>query len=154
MEVKTLQARVLEEPRAGRRITVLLRVRAEKQRKKLRSGEERDYVVWRTTIPREAAEELGLDLEADEEVLVATLEVPDWPLLLLYHNPETRRLWGRLPPEAKAKACQLGHAPQELCKDYKTVTLIASEDELERLGIEPGQTITLKELLERAKNPT
>jgi len=151
---QALRAGLLEEPRAGRRVTILLRVRAERQRKKLRSGEPRDYVVWRTTIPREAAEKLGLDPEAGEETLVATLEVPDWPLLLLYHTPDTQRLWERLPPEAKAKACSLGHAPEELCRGYRLLPVIASEEELHSLGLEPGKPITLKELLERARSQT
>ncbi|BES82745.1 hypothetical protein [Pyrodictium abyssi] len=151
--METLQeARLLEEPRAGRSVTLLLKVRAEKQRKRLRNGEPREYVVWRATIPREAAEKLGLDPEAGEELLVATLEVPDWPLLLLYHDPQTRRLWDRLPPEAKAKACSLGHAPEQLCRYYRTITVIAGEEELKRLGLEPGQPITLRELLKRARN--
>jgi len=146
--------RLLEEPRAGRSTTLILRVRAEKQRKRLRSGEPRDYVVWRATIPREAAEQLGLDPEAGEELLVATLEVPDWPLLLLYHDPQTRRLWDKLSPEARAKACLLGHAPPQLCQQYRTVTVIASEEELKTLGLEPGKPVTLKELLKRVKNIT
>ena len=154
MEARSLEAGgLLEEPRAGRRVTILLRVRAERQRKRLRSGEHRDYVVWRATIPREAAEKLGLDPGAGEEILVATLEVPDWPQLLLYHTPDTQRLWSRLPPEAKAKACSLGHAPQDLCRDYRTITVIASEQELRELGLEPGQPVTLRELLERARRP-
>ena len=38
---------------------------------------------------------------------------------------------------------------QDLCKDYKTITVIASEDELRRLGLDPGQPITLRELREK-----
>ncbi len=149
--MEALQERLLEEPRAGRSVTILLRVRAERQRKRLRSGATRDYLVWRATIPREAAEKLGLDPDAGEELLAATLEVPDWPLLLLYHTPDTGRLWDRLPPEAKAKACMLGHAPEHLCRDYRTITVIASEEELKALGLEPGQPVALRELLERAR---
>jgi len=33
--------------------------------------------------------------------------------------------------------------PQHLCKDYRTIMVIASEEELKQLGLEPGKPATL-----------
>ena len=46
---------------------------------------------------------------------------------------------------SEAKACSLGRALQDLCRDYRTVTVIASEQELKQLGLDLGQAITLEE---------
>ena len=119
-----------------------------RMRKRLRSGETRVYEGYRVTIPLELARELSLD--SDPELVVAVAK-PRWYHSIVYEDA-TLKLFHRLPPYAKAEVCMLGHAPREICKDYRTVTLVASEEEPEKLGLEPGQTITLKELLERAKS--
>ena len=118
-----------------------------RMRKRLRSGEVKTYEGYRVTIPLDLAKELGLD--QDPELIVAVAK-PKWYHGIIYEDA-TLRLFHRLPAYAQAEICQLGHAPQDLCRDYRTITVIASEQELRELGLEPGQPITLKELLERAR---
>ncbi len=120
-----------------------------RMRKRLRSGEVKTYEGYRVTIPLELARQLGLD--EDPELLVAVAK-PKWYHGIVYDDA-TMRLLNRLPPYARAEICSLGHAPEQLCRQYRTVTVIASEEELRELGLEPGQPVTLRELLERAKGP-
>jgi len=126
-------------------LTTATRVR---MRKRLRSGEEKTYTGYRVTIPLELAKKLGLD--EDPELVVAVAR-PKWYHGIVY-DEATLKLLHRLPPYAKAEICLLGHAPEEFCRGYRLVPVIASEEELLELGLEPGKPITLKELLERAKN--
>ena len=116
-------------------------------RKRLGSGEERVYESYRVTVPTELARRLGLD--EDPELVVAVAK-PSWYHGVVYEGP-TERLFHGLPDHAKAEVCTLGLAPERLCKSYRTVTIIASEEELRRLGLEPGQAVSLRELLERAR---
>ena len=131
----------------------LARLAATRTRKRLRSGEEKTYTTYKITIPQELAEELGLEEGAYLGVLAARLR---WYHYYDYNDPDVQRwFWSRLPAYAKAELCMLGAAPEQLCRDHRAITVIASEEELRRLGLEPGQPVTLGELrglLERAKN--
>ena len=123
-----------------------------RMRKRLRSGEVKTYEGYRVTIPLELARILRLD--EDPEIIVAIAK-PKWYHGMLYTHPAVKqRIWPHLPPYAKAEICQLGHAPQDLCREYRTITLIASEEELKQLGLEPGQPITLREIMERLQART
>ena len=121
-----------------------------RMRKRLRSGGEKVYEGYRITIPLDLAKELGLD---EDPELVAAIAKPKWYHGIVYEGA-TEKLFNQLPAYARAEICLLGLAPKHLCKNYRTVTVIASEEELKSLGLEPGQPITLRELLERAKGIT
>jgi len=130
----------------------LARVTAVRTRKKLKSGEEKMYTTYKLVIPSGIARELGLEPGEILGVRVARLK---WYHLLDYEDPDVQHWFWRnkkLPPYARAEICQLGIAPEQLCRDYGAITVIASDEELKSLGLEPGQTVTLRELLERAKN--
>ena len=120
--------------------------------KNLKTGETREYVSYKITIPRELAGELGLEEGAYLGVLAARLR---WYHYYDYNDPDVQQwFWTRLPAYAKAELCMLGAAPEQLCKDYRTITVIASEEELRELGLEPGQPVTLRELRERLQART
>ena len=119
-----------------------------RMRKRLKSGETRVYEGYRVTIPLELAKELGLDQDPE---LVVAIAKPRWYHGIIYEDA-TLKLFHKLPPYAKTEICQLGLAPQDLCREYRTITVVASEEELRRLGLEPGKPVTLRELLEKAKN--
>ena len=119
-----------------------------RMRKRLRSGEVRTYEGYRVTIPLEIARELRLD--EDPELVVAVAK-PKWYHGIIYEGA-TEKLFHRLPPHAKAEICLLGLASENLCRDYRTITVIASEKELRELGLEPGKPVTLRELLEKARS--
>ena len=130
----------------------LARVAATRTRKRLRSGEEKTYTTYKITIPQNIVEELGLE---PGDILGVMAARPRWYHLFNYHDPDVQQwFWRskRLPAYAKAEICLLGLAPEQLCRDYRTITVVASEQELKQLGLEPGQTITLKELLERTRS--
>jgi len=142
----------VEPPRPLEWIPVVASLGVERQRKHLRSGEERVYESYRVRIPKEVVEKLGLQGEATVLLQVAR---PRWYHLLDYREEPLRSRFKQIKkPWIKAEICLLGHAPPELCKDYKTITVIASEEELRELGLKPGKPVTLKELrelLEQAK---
>ena len=132
----------------------LARLAATRTRKRLSSGEEKTYTTYKITIPQELVEELGLEPGSILGVMVARLK---WYHLLNYEDTQVQqRFWRgkRLPPYAKAEMCQLGLAPEQLCRDYRAITVIASEEELKALGLEPGQPVTLEELREKLQART
>ncbi len=154
METLALEKLVEELRRAARREPLRWRgflaeaVRT-RMRKRLRSGEEKVYEGYRITIPLDIARELKLDENPELAVLIAPAK---WYHGMNYSHPAVReRIWSSLPDYAKAEICMLGSAPDELCRGYRTVIVVASEEELQRLSLEPGQTITLKELLKKAR---
>ena len=122
---------------------------ATRTRRRLRTGGTGEYVSYRVTIPRRLVEEMGLEEGMDLGVLVAPLK---WYHLADYSDTDVQRwFWSMLPPYARAELCALEAAPEQLCRQYRTVTVIASEEELRELRLEPGQPVTLRELLERAQ---
>jgi len=141
----------VESPRPLEWIPVIASLGIERKRVRLRSGEERVYESYRVRIPKEVVKKLGLQGEATVLLQVAR---PRWYHLLDYREEPLRTRFKQIrKPWIKAEICMLGLAPQDLCREYRTITVIASEEELRRLGLEPGKPVTLKELLEKAKNP-
>ncbi len=91
-----------------------LRVKALRQRKKLSSGEEREYLVYKTTLPKEMVEKLGLK---DGDLVLIMAKKPKWYHLLNWSDPEIKeKLWKHLSREAKKELIELGLAPKELLK--------------------------------------
>ncbi len=89
-----------------------LRVKALRQRKKLSSGEEKEYMVYRVTLPKEMIEKLGLE---DGDLALVIAKKPKWYHLLNWYDPEIQeKLWKHLPEEAKKELVELGLAPKEL----------------------------------------
>lgn len=89
-----------------------LRVRALRQRKKLSSGEEKEYMVYRVTLPKEMVEKLGLE---DGDLVLVIAKKPKWYHLLNWNDPEIQeKLWKHLPEEARKELVELGLAPKEL----------------------------------------
>jgi len=145
----------VEPPRPLEWIPVVASLGVERKRVKLRSGETRVYEGYRVRIPKEVVEKLGLRGEATVLLQVAR---PQWYHLLDYREEPLRTRFKQIRrPWIKAEICLLGHAPEELCRDYKLLPVIASEEELRELGLEPGQPVTLRELreklLEKARSP-
>ena len=142
----------VEPPRPLEWIPVVASLGVERKRVRLRSGEERVYEGYRVRIPKEVVEKLSLQGEATILLQVAR---PRWYHLINYKEEPFRSRFKQIKkPWVKAEICLLGGAPEELCRDYRTITVIASEEELRELGLEPGQPITLKELLERVRSAT
>ncbi len=89
-----------------------LRVKAIRQRKKLSSGEEKEYMVYKVTLPKEMVEKLGLE---DGDLVLVIAKKPKWYHLLNWSDPEIQeKLWKHLPEEAKKELIELGLAPKEL----------------------------------------
>ena len=140
------------EPKPLNPVWFLATVGPEKRRKRLSDGTVRTYEGYRLRVPREAVEELGL---GDGGTVVAALARPRWYHLIDYREEPLRSRFRQIKkPWVKAEICMLGLAPEELCREYRLVPVIASEEELKRLGLEPGQPVTLRELLERARSLT
>lgn len=119
------------------------------RRKRLSSGETRVYYSYRATVPRHVAEELGLDPEGDLVLLLAAR--PRWYHLLNYSEEENLGTWRSLPEWARAEACIAGRGPRDECQGYGFVVLVAPRSEFERLGLEPGSTVSLGELARLVK---
>ena len=117
------------------------------RRKRLSSGETRVYYSYRATVPRHVAEELGLDPEGDLVLILASR--PRWYHLLNYNEEENLATWRSLPEWARGETCLAGRGPRSECRDYGFVVVVAKRAELERLGLEPGTTVTLAELQQR-----
>ncbi|ALL00763.1 hypothetical protein Pyrde_0713 [Pyrodictium delaneyi] len=140
----------VEPPKPLEWVPLVAALGVERKRVRLRSGEERVYTGYRVRIPKEVVERLGLRGEA---TILLQAARPRWYHLLDYREEPLRSRFKAIKkPWVKAEICMLGHAPEELCKEYRTVTVIASEEELRRLGLEPGKPVTLRELLERARS--
>lgn len=145
---KLLFRELIEEakPRPLKYVVFLARVRGERQRKKLRSGVVKEYTVYRITIPREVVEKLSLEPEVEELVLVR-LAKPRWYHLLNYSDRDiVETLWEKLPLWTKLELCSNNLAPEKLCSQYYTVTLVLTKQEIQKLGINPDKPITLEEL--------
>ena len=134
----------VEPPRPLEWIPVVASLGVERKRVKLRSGETRVYESYRVRIPKEVVERLGLRGEATVLLQVAR---PRWYHLINYKEEPFRSRFRQIKkPWVKAEICLLGGAPEELCRQYRLLPVIASEEELRELGLEPGQPVTLEEL--------
>ena len=137
----------VEPPRPLEWVPLVAGLGVERKRVRLRSGEERVYEGYRVRIPKEVVEKLGLQGEATILLLAAR---PRWYHLLDYREEPLRSRFREIrKPWVKAEICLLGGAPEELCRGYRLLPVIASEEELRELGLEPGQPVTLRELRER-----
>ena len=134
----------VEPPRPLEWIPVVASLGVERKRVKLRSGETRVYESYRVRIPKEVVERLGLRGEATVLLQVAR---PRWYHLVNYKEEPFRSRFRQIKkPWVKAEICLLGGAPEELCRQYRLLSVIVSEEELRELGLEPGQPVTLEEL--------
>ena len=125
----------------------LAHVSSTTRRKVLSDGEVRVYTSYRMTVPREVAEELG---EAMEDSSLLVLAAPArWWHLLDYSDPANLETWRRLPEPARAENCLAGNGPGEECERLGFLVVYADRGELEELGLEPGTTVSLRELRER-----
>ena len=139
----------IEPPEPLEWVPVVASLGLERKRVRLRSGDERVYISYRVQIPKEVVERLGLHEEATVLLQVAR---PRWYHLINYREEPFRSRFKRIKsPWIKAEICMLGLAPEEFCRQYRAITVIASEEELKRLGLQPGQLVTLRELLQRAR---
>ena len=116
-----------------------------RMRKKLKTGEEKEYTGYRIILPRRLVEELGLEGEAP---LVARLEVAEWYHLLDWTVPENKALWRRLPEKARLDLCSKKLAPEDLCTHTETLTILAKPGDLQQLGLDPSRPLTLEDLVE------
>ena len=133
-------------PRPLEHVVFMARVKAEKQRKKLRSGEEKEYIIYRITIPGEEAKKLGLNPE-EENLLLVKLARPRWYHLMNYSDQDViEALWKKLPTWIKAELCSNKLAPEKLCSQYQTITLVMTQQEIKELGLDLNKPITLEEL--------
>ncbi len=137
----------VEPPEPLEWVPVVASLGVERRRARLRSGEERVYESYRVRVPKEAVERLGL---RDGGTVLMLLARPRWYHLLDYREEPLRSRFREMRrPWVKAEICLLGGAREEDCRDYRIVPVIASEDELKALGLEPGKPVTLRELAER-----
>ena len=116
-----------------------------RMRKRLKTGEEREYTGYRIILPRRLVEELGLEGEAP---LVARLEVAEWYHLLDWTVPENKALWRRLPEKARLDLCSKKLAPEDLCTHTETLTVLARPEDLQQLGLDPEKPITIEDLVD------
>ncbi|NPA04837.1 MAG: AbrB/MazE/SpoVT family DNA-binding domain-containing protein [Crenarchaeota archaeon] len=137
-----------EPPRPLKWVPVVASLGVERKRVRLRSGEERVYKSYRVRLPRRVVEELGLR----EGTVLLLVAKPRWYHLIDYRVGVFRERFRALKDWVKAEICMLGGAPEDECRDYRIVPLIASEDELRRLGLRPGEPVTLRELAERLRS--
>ncbi len=124
--------------------SVIIRVKKYHQRKRLPGGE-KEYVIYRASIPVKKAEEMGLD---DDELLLVLARKPEWYHLMNWEDKDNREiLWPRIPEKIRIELCSLRLAPQELCpKKHVPIIIHAPEKELKKLGLNPNKPITLEEL--------
>ncbi len=133
-------------------VPVVASLGVERKRVRLRSGGERVYEGYRVRVPREAVERLGLQ---DGGTVLMLLARPRWYHLLDYREEPLRSRFREMRrPWVKAEICLMGGAREEDCRDYRIVPVIAGEDELKALGLEPGRPVTLRELVERLREKT
>ena len=112
------------------------------RRKRLSDGTVKEYPAWRLTIPIHAAEQLGLDPgTGDEMLLVLAARLRWWHLL--DHDEEA---WNQLPEETRAEIC-LARLRKD-CPETSYAVILGTPEELKQLGLEPGETIHAKKLLQ------
>ena len=137
----------LEPPSPLQWIPIVVSLGVERKRSRLRSGEEKVYENCRVRIPKEVVERLGLK---GESTILLQIARPRWYHLIDYREHPFRSWFERIKkPWIKAEICQLGHAPRDQCSNYRLLLVIASEKELEELGLEADKPITLQELKDR-----
>jgi len=123
-------------------------VKPYRQRKRLASGETREYTIYRVNVPKELAEKLGLE---GEDIILAFILRPRWFHLFDWSNPEVaRELLPRLTREERLELCAT-LAPETVCGDKKPHLILASPQELRRLGLDPSKPITLEDLVEAVR---
>lgn len=129
-----------------------MRVKRYKQLKKLSAGS-KEYVIYRSNIPVEKAEEMNL---GDDELLLVLARKPEWYHLMNWRDKDNQEiLWPRIPEKIRIELCSIGLAPQELCpKKYIPIIIHALEKELENLGLDPSKPITLEELKKKILEKT
>ncbi len=121
-------------------------VKPYRARKRLASGEERSYITYRITLPKDFAEKLGLKDDA-EDLLLALLVKPRWFHLFDWSNPEVvEEVLPRLTEDEKRILCAT-LAPESVCGRAKPHILIADPEELRELGLDPDKPLTLEDLL-------
>jgi len=107
------------------------------------SGELREYESYCVTVPREIVEVLGLG--AYQPVIVGIAKLRSYHLINP-RDPQLPRMLAAMEPMQIAELCYLGLLPDEECRSYRLFTVLATEEELEELGIKPYQLVTLQEL--------
>ncbi|MEB3779430.1 MAG: hypothetical protein GSR85_04280 [Desulfurococcales archaeon] len=128
-------------------------VKPYKSRKRLRTGEEREYTIYRINLPKSLATRLGLEGEG-EDIILAYLTHAKWFHLFDWSNPEVLgEVLPRLTEREKLELCAT-LAPQQVCQGKKPHILLASPEDLKSLGIDPGKPITLEDLVEAIKRKT
>ena len=124
--------------------SVIISVKKYRQRKRLPGGE-REYIIYRASIPIKKAEEMKL---GDDELLLVLARKPEWYHLMNWEDKDNKEiLWPRIPEKIRIELCSLGLAPKELCpKKHVPVIIHIPEKELEKLGLDPNKSIILEEL--------
>ncbi len=124
-------------------------VKPYKMKKRLKTGEEREYTIHRINLPKNLAETLGL--EDGEDLILAYIAQAKWYHLFDWSNPEVlREVLPRLTEREKLELCAT-LAPQTVCKGRRPHILVASPEELRQLGLDPSRPITLEDLVEAVR---
>ena len=128
---------------------VPLVVKSYLQRKRLRSGGEGIYAIYRIDLPKELAEGvLGLR-PGEEDMILAFFTEAKWYHLFNWSDPEVaRELLPRLTEMERLGLCAT-LAPETVCGGMRPHILVAKPDELKELGLDPEKPITLQDLMEK-----
>ncbi len=118
-------------------------------RKKLRTGEEKEYTIHRINLPKSLAESLGL--EDGEDMILAYIAQAKWYHLFDWSNPEVlEEVLPRLTEGEKLELCAT-LAPDKVCKGRRPHILVANPEDLQQLGLDPGKPLTLDDIVEAVK---
>ncbi len=124
-------------------------VKPYKMRKKLKTGEEREYIIYRINLPKSLAESLAL--EEGEDIILAYITQAKWFHIFDWSNPEVlEEVLPRLTERERLELCAT-LAPESVCRGEKPHILVADPDKLKSLGLDPEKPITLKDLEEAVK---
>jgi bifunctional DNA-binding transcriptional regulator/antitoxin component of YhaV-PrlF toxin-antitoxin module len=107
------------------------------------SGELKEYESYRVTVPREVVEVLGL---AAYQPVIVGIAKPRSYHLINPRDPQLPQMLASMGPVQMAELCYLGLLPDSTCRGYRLFTVLASEEELEELGIKPYQLVPLSQL--------
>ena len=121
-------------------------VKPYKMKKRLKTGEEREYTIYRINLPKNLAETLGL--EDGEDLILAYIAQAKWYHLFDWSNPEVlREVLPRLTERERLELCAT-LAPEKVCEGRRPHILVAHPEELRQLGLDPERPLTLEELVE------
>ncbi|MEB3861183.1 MAG: hypothetical protein GSR84_03060 [Desulfurococcales archaeon] len=124
-------------------------VKPYKMKKRLKTGEEREYTIYRINLPKNLAETLGL--EDGEDLILAYIAQAKWYHLFDWSNPEVlREVLPRLTEKERLELCAT-LAPEKVCEGRRPHILVASPEELRQLGLDPDRPLTLEDLVEAVK---